>query len=758
MVLRIDAGRQSEQLSFSDDVRAGGNALGAAAMGAAADLGQIAVRAHNMRVRELEEQQQQADQVYLAKTSGEMRVKWAKQLDDDLAGYDGADGGFAQGYIDRYQQEAQKTLEGAPERIRQQLNLELIRQGDVLASAAYEGEGGRRQAYTLNTINTATDAEAEAVVTTPDLFWDSVEGLGDMVAAAPKAVQAKLLEEKRQQYAGAYAEGLMAKDPQRLIDELTESALDPYIDAKSKATWLKAAAGAVDRQETEARLERERATRELEGEARELSGRAVAFFNAGLSPPADLLKAARDAAGRAGKAGLWEAVELARYRASKEKTTETKASAKAAMGDLSDALKLGLTPSQELVDAAAAAVQNAKSSELQNDLVDMLALAGKQREFAFMTPAAAAKREAELRAMPATRQTTKELQLLENVTTAREKAISGGDLVGWVAANGVPLKALQPGDADLGDAVAKRAEVMAAAARELGAPFQLFGKNEKTVFARALEQMPADKRLGVLSTMAMQLGSNAGAALKDISKSAPADANAGMLLMMGRGQAARDVVNGLGVIKQNPKAVPARGAKEIQAIEAQVIGRALPPELADVREGVIESARAIYAAGRARGGARDEEFDEGAFARAIREAAGGDGDKGGLGKVNNQDLVLPPQLSADDVKTLLASGEVFGENWFKYSYGDPSANKPGGPPAWQDPKTSELRRFEPGELRNVRLVTKGQGLYWVSVTDPATGASYVLDLDTGAPFVLDLRQAEAPNRATSQYERPRVVR
>jgi hypothetical protein len=387
------------------------------------------------------------------------------------------------------------------------------------------------------------------------------------------------------------------------------------------------------------------------------------------------------------------------------------------------------------------------SPDLMRDLQTMAALAGKQQEFAFMSPEALAKREGELRATPATRETTKELELLMSVAGARDKAIADGALADWASTNGAPLVPVQANDPDLAAAVANRARTMAVTAAATGAPFQFFGKHERTAFARQLEQMDPGARLQVLGTMAAELGPDAVTVLGEISKDAPRDAQAGWLLAMGRGKAAGDVVNGGAAIKQAPKLAPDRTKGEAQSAESRVIGRALHSDNQAERGAIVDAGAAIYVVEAQKRGLNEGEFDPALYESALQTAAGRDAQgRGGFGSVNGVRILLPPNLTEQDAQGLVSSGKVFGPDVYRYSHGDPAGGRPGGPPAYMDPVSGELRRFPADQLKNSKLVTVAPGLYQVSVTDPAAGAQYVLDLDTGEPFVLDLRQAQAGGR------------
>lgn len=740
MVVRIDSGAPNLRANVSDELRPpGSQALAGAVMDAAGDIAQIGMRIQRDQLQRQEEDNRKADAVWLARASADARIKWSKDLQAGLDGYDGSAPGFADGYLERYRKDAADQVAKAPERVRAQYELELIRQGEVLAGAAIEAESGRREAYTLNGIGAALDTEAEALVTQPDLFPDAVENITQIVAGAPPALREKLEGEALTKLASAYAEGLLDQDPQRLVSEIEGGLLDPSFTAGQKSTWLNAARGQAEKNETEARLTAERTQRELEGASRDYVSRVVAFYNAGLAPPKDLIKAAQDAARRAGDAGGIEQIDLARYRASKESVESTRASARSALEDMEGALKLGLVPGPEMVKAARDAVSGSKSPDLVKDFNDMLALAGKQQDFAFMAPDAISARRRELMATPATRLTTKELQLLDQVEAGRDKAIAGGNLVGWAATNGVPLSPIRASDEAVADQLAGRIRTMEVVAQTTGAPLQIFGKDEAAQFARELEQMPPDQRLRVLGRMTLALGPESMTAMREISKTAPVDAQAGQLLLQNRRTAAAAVVSGQAAIKANPKLAPPKNA-EVLRIEQEVIGRGLPTELQEQRNAILGAGAAIYADRAQRGQARDGEFDEELWRSSLQQAAGRDGDRGGFGNVNGARVLMPAGMSESEFSGVLQNGTVLGRDAYRYSYGDPDSGKPGGPPAWRNQKTGELVRFQPDQLKNAKPIAAGPGLYWLSTTDPARGPNYVLDLDTGEPFVLDLRE------------------
>lgn len=716
---------------------------------------------HNNRVSaERAELQREADAVYLAHTGAEWRSRWTADLQENLDKYDGQEPGFALGFSKRYHQEADALLQKTPERMRGKVELELIRQGEILISAADEGERGRVRAFAMNRLAETAETQAETIRVMPELFWDAVsaDALEDLKSAAPsgrteggEGLGEAFVKEASGRYASAYADALLERDPGRLLDELEAGDLDPYISAGQKSNWMVTARGAFEKQELEAQQAVDRQVREWEAEANDLTARVKAFYSAGLAPPRDLLNAAFQANARVSDAGNDEAIELARYSANRGTKEDRKSAARSALSDLNDAFKLGLSPSAEMLETARDQVAASGSQDLMRELQDIEAMAGKRQEFAFMTPKQAEDRLADLRAAPATRETVRETELLTATIEAREKAIADGNLAGYLASNGVPMPALDPQADDFAENLVRRAVVMQQASAEFGGPLQIFGKGEAQRLARQSEAMDPDQWMATYGAMSAVLGPNLGAALEAISEHAPLDAQAALLATQGRTAATQSILAGRKAMKDNPKLAPKRSSADVMAAESEVIGAALPPELAAHRNEIGEAARAWYAAEQLRTGG-DGEFDEAAYETALQVAAGRSGDKGGFGKVNGQRTLLPPHLSADDVQELIKSGEIFGRNSFRYSYGHPEIGRMGGPPAFLNPDgTTEV--YEADELRGATLVAKAPGIYWVKL-----GGEYVVDFtdtdESGAalPFVLDLRRAAPPARsATSRY-------
>ena len=281
----------------------------------------------------------------------------------------------------------------------------------------------------------------------------------------------------------------------------------------------------------------------------------------------------------------------------------------------------------------------------------------------------------------------------EALAEGRGKAIADQNLVGWVVNSGASLPVLSPTDPAFGQKAAQRAAVMGAQAEAMGADFQFFGKDERVAFGRQLEEMSAADRLAALGTLAAAAGDRAPLVLAEVSKSAPLDAQLGQLMLQGRQRTAADALAGQAAIKGNPKLAPPRGDGEAQMVESAVIGVGLPEEMGPLREGVLDVAAGLYAHDRLRRGAADGEFDAEAYGRAMQTAAGYQDGRGGFGAVNGVRVLLPPQLSAQDVSDMLAGGRVLGADYFMHSYGDPENGKPGGPPAFRDPGSGELKRF-----------------------------------------------------------------
>lgn len=732
MAVRIDVNRQGIAAPRTGGVEVRGPGSGEAVAAIGRTLSDFAQPQLQQHIRERAAQEEMANRIEAARRTSEIRLEWQQKLREELDKYDGSAPGFAEGFSRQYADNVRERIAGMPEPIRKSVEIDLISFGERLTSSALEGEGGKRDAWTMKGLTSTLDAEAMALLDRPDDLPGALESMAGLAEGAPPALRGKFLEDSRRVLTASYAEAMLRDNPEGLLVELTDGQLDGVLNADQKGRYMKAAQGEVDKIVAEAERAAAAEFRRRQKTATDLVARVVAYYNAGLAPPPDLYAAAQDAALAIEDGGSLEKMKLAEYRARRQRSSGggTPDSFKA----IEKGLALGLEPSPDLVAQAVAEVEADPTGKLGPMLEKIAATAAIRQGAALMPRVDLEARIAELRGAPAGAAEIAELDVLTKVKKARD-ARAADDNLGWVMANGVQIAPVSLSSPDLVTNIAVRARDARLVAEETGEKVQMFTKAERAELGKALEAMPPDKQVETLAQLNAGAGSEAGTVMRELAAKSPVFAQAGHLAATGRAEIARLALVGRAALKANPQLLP-KSKAALTAVETEVLGPLYglaPPE---VKQSIIDLARGIYAEQAQRAGKTGEDFSESDYRAALQMAAGRQGREGGTGKVRKQMVHLPPHMSAGTVESLI--NRMTAEEWTAYAYGTPGT-----------PVDESGAALTPEQLRRAHLVSVGEGLYQIKLVDPRLGrGAYVLaapldsrEVKGGAlkPYVLDLR-------------------
>lgn len=758
MAVRVDAGRGGPASPQTGGVQV----RGAAGPNAASEIGRTLSnfaepQLSKMRAERVQDEEA-ADRIDVARAGSSTRLEWQKRLTDELDQYDGSEPGFAERITKTYQEEARSRIGASNPRIQQALELDLVQFGERLTSSAIAGEAGKRQAHVMRGLSETLDSEATALLASPDDLPGALEGLERLSEAAPDAVRDKFREEGRRILTASYAEALLEQDPSRLHYELEAGILDSVLDANGKAQLMKSAKGQVAQQA--AAIERDAAAelKRQQQEVKTLAARVIAYENAGLPAPPELVQQAQDAALKLDDQASLESIALANYRRRKRGQGGSKP-ASHALDVLEKTFAAGLTPSADMIAEARGQVEASGSEALAKRLGDIAETQGLRQEAAFMDRTALDARLTELREGSAGEAELREFTVLSKVQDQRDKR-GKTDNVGWAIDNGAKAPAVDlKSETVVGD-LAARIDFAEVLAETTGEKLQILSKRERGAVVEQLETMPPAEQAVALARLTAGAGGRSGQLVRELAEKRPALGQIGYLTATGRPEIAVQALQGAELLKKRPDLLPKTKTTMI-AVENSVLGSAIPQGRQDVREGLIDAARSAYAASLERAGKTGVDFDDDDYRDVLQAVAGREGAKGGIGKVNGREVQLPAHMSVQEVNGVLKG--MTPEDWTAFSLTGMSA------PSGLNDAGDGLEPLAPAMLKRAFLVSVGEGRYQMSLTDPKFGSNYVLDSqsvpENPRPFVLDLSsinpgavgQRMALEAARAKTERQRDV-
>lgn len=416
---------------------------------------------------------------------------------------------------------------------------------------------------------------------------------------------------------------------------------------------------------------------------------------------------------------------VARQRAAAHVQAQAAAGARTSLNEIDKVIGAGLTAASGLMENARAFVEASGDATLAERYNDTLLLQETQRRFTGLTPA---ELQAEISVMEA--RGTGDGAAAKTLTMARTllgtmRRTLDKDPLSWLGrVDGFALSPLDPRTGITPEQAAARVATSATAAERYSVAPRLLTDEETAAFTTHLEGLDPDQQLGFLEGVTRAFGGSSQQLLSEISPQAGVVAHAGGLLATGgigsrQHVSARRLLTGFKALKDNPD-LKAPAPEKAQAIR-EVLADALGTQ-ASTRANVIKAADALFADMVLRGEADDPED---AYESALNLAVGGDGARGGFGEINGVTVVLPTDMTEDDLESAIGNAP---------DSALVAASEGGG-----IPHHSNGDRFTANELRDARLIAIGDGRYFVN-RDPRDPNSRILGSGVGGFYVLDARK------------------
>ncbi len=303
----------------------------------------------------------------------------------------------------------------------------------------------------------------------------------------------------------------------------------------------------------------------------------------------------------------------------------------------------------------------------------------------------------------------------------------------WGQSQGViPLAPLKLDGTDTPAQIAARKASARIIAQHYSVPYNPFTQSEVEALKTRLDShQDPNVKLATLQGVVHGFGADAPLVLSKLGAADPALANAGALIASGAAHqaAARDVLIGTSLLadKANAGLRPSYNAKGYAGMPALLSAYGfLPP---DVGTSVQSSADAIYAARATRmglggGNIANSSGSLALYQRAFQEASGAHFEAngiqwGGIGHYRSNRVLVPDNIKVDDFEDLVS----------RFQPSDlAKASVNGAKPLWEGGDAPA------GLLGKTWLVSGGNGVYGLSVTDPSKGAQTPLKDNLGQPF------------------------
>lgn len=399
--------------------------------------------------------------------------------------------------------------------------------------------------------------------------------------------------------------------------------------------------------------------------------------------------------------------------------------------DTIDGLKKGFPPSLDL-NRLNSAVRMSGNPELAARLGEAEQLFAFQQKARKLSPAALDQWLSDEHGRLSKGANAEEVSRYELAQNIRDNMQTGlkRDPLQWAAENGGrPLPPLDFKDAGtLAASMRNRMPYADAIARDYGIAPTYFTDAERTALGTQIAAAPAADRMAFLGAVTKGVPSaRLPAVIGELAKESPALAQAASLVAAGNTRAAIRINAGLDILRDRKTVRDATTSDMVKAAQPFLSG--LPGGMTAAKGAMLDAATAIYVADQAN--RPDTEFDEAGFQRALEQAAGAQfqGNKkisGGFDYVHGAPVLLPPEMTADQVENLLLNT---GEKDL------PQVGELGKPPVYQNGKPVSA-----DTLRNAYPVSVGDGLFAFSLTDPANGAPELVAAKTARGYyVMDIR-------------------
>lgn len=186
-------------------------------------------------------------------------------------------------------------------------------------------------------------------------------------------------------------------------------------------------------------------------------------------------------------------------------------------------------------------------------------------------------------------------------------------------------------------------------------------EGEVQVISHTLETGTVGDQMQALGALVQSFRQDAPAVLEQVSKEAPIYAHVGGLMMMGKQQSARKILEGLALGKEGGPLPSDITRTDIELLFHETVGSALINQTAAVTGAGYDASMAIFRSNMSTGGlvnkpaAADRDMQV-----AINLAFGGDGNldndgMGGIRTVRDRQVLLPSYMTADDMENVISN-------------------------------------------------------------------------------------------------------
>lgn len=170
------------------------------------------------REAEREQARREADVLDVEKRVNDFRIAREKEYADSLDQYDGSEAGFAEAVALQYDLASKELVEGAPERVRNELayRFESYRDGFVLK--AVEGETARSREYAARQLGDVLEGMAKGQAEAPnlDMLQSQMISVEAMAQSLPASVRAQYIETGQEMLANGFVDAMGRTDPRGL--------------------------------------------------------------------------------------------------------------------------------------------------------------------------------------------------------------------------------------------------------------------------------------------------------------------------------------------------------------------------------------------------------------------------------------------------------------------------------------------------------------------------------------------------------------
>ncbi len=165
-----------------------------------------------------------------------LRVSYAARKKELLDSYDGAEGGLADRTLAALDEEIARSIEGAPEGVRERLTIQTaaLRGDEWMALQTIEGRA--RDAHEATTATKTAEALISAVVSDPGQYDAAVRDAAQLGAELPATLQRQMIQETTRSLATARFEGLLRNGGwESVLTELDGGSWDEELGAEAKS-------------------------------------------------------------------------------------------------------------------------------------------------------------------------------------------------------------------------------------------------------------------------------------------------------------------------------------------------------------------------------------------------------------------------------------------------------------------------------------------------------------------------------------------